>query len=92
MLPSTPSEMARIRGATEMKPIRKTSQVVDKYPTFVTAKMLEDALVSQWQSMNLIGDEDEVIICLPDEIPVTIQVKKGTKVRTKYRILNNGKT
>lgn len=76
-----------------MKPIRKISKEVSKYPTFTTRESLEDLLYVHWTAMNVIGDEDEVLIDfgLPAIIPVTIQVKKGKKVRTQYRVLN-GKT
>lgn len=73
-----------------MKPIRKTSQVVDKYPTFATPDLLADLLFVHWSAMNVIGDDDEVSIDfdMPEIIPVTIKIKKGKGVRTRYRVLN----
>lgn len=72
-----------------MKPIRKVSTVVGKYPTFATPEDLADLLYVRWSSMNVIGDEDEVVIDfdLPAIIPVTIK-KKRKEGRAKYRVLN----
>lgn len=77
-----------------MKPIRKITKVVSKYPTFTTPEALRDLLYVHWTSMKVLGDDDEVFIDfdLPQIIPVTIQVKKGKKVLTKYRVLNGTKT
>lgn len=73
-----------------MKPIRKKSRVVEKYPTFATPELLADLLFVHWSAMNVIGDDDEVDINfnLPAMIPVTIKIKKGKDSRTRYRILN----
>ncbi len=72
-----------------MKPIRKSSKVIEKYPTFATPEMLADLLFVHWSAMNVIGDDDEVTIDfnLPQIIPVIIRIKKG-KGRAKYRVLN----
>lgn len=69
-----------------MKPIRKTTKVVSTYPTFATAGLVEDLLFVHWSAMHVIGDDDEVVVTLPDEFPVEIKIKK--KGRSKYRILN----
>jgi len=74
-----------------MKPIRKVLKVKEQYPTFVTPEALQDALFTYWNAMNVVGDDDEVIVNLPKIIPVTIIVKKGKQIRTRYRVLNGEK-
>lgn len=73
-----------------MKPIRKVSTIKETFPTFIDRETLIDLIQIHWSAMRLIGDDDEVQIncTLPQLIPVTIQIKKGRKVLTKYRVLN----
>lgn len=73
-----------------MKPIRKVSSIKEAFPTFIDRETLIDLIQIHWSAMRLIGDDDEVQIdfSLPQLIPVTIQIKKGRKVLTKYRVLN----
>lgn len=73
-----------------MKPIRKTSKVIDKYETFTTAGDLADLLHVSWCSMKLIDDADEVLIegDLPAMIPVVVKIRKRKEGRVKFRIMN----
>lgn len=73
-----------------MKPIRKVLKVKEEYPTFVTPEALQDALFTYWNSMRVIGDDDEILIDLPPIINVKIIKKKGKDSRSRYRILNGG--